>query len=63
MTDDKDVSPYLQRPLRDLCPCGRGPVKAELEVCEDCEMDAQADVNVIEVDFEKVVRIFSGDDR
>ncbi len=56
---DKPISEYVNRPLRDLCKCKRGPVRAETEMCIHCEQDAQA--NVIEVDFEKVVRL--GDDR
>lgn len=38
------VSPPLRKPLRDLCDCGRGPKKAETEMCQHCEDDAQANV-------------------
>lgn len=40
------MTPYrqLHTPPRDLCECGRGPKKAETEVCQHCEDDAQGDV-------------------
>lgn len=51
---DKPVSDYLKKPLRDLCRCGRGPVKAETEMCQHCEDDAQA--NVVDLETERWFR-------
>ena len=52
-------SPYLERPLRELCPvCRERPAKAETEVCEICELKAQADI----IDFDEMTahRMYAG---
>ena len=58
------MSNYIDRPLRDLCRCGRGPVRTETEVCQACELDAQG--NVVDLDqeraFRHVLRVMAGDD-
>lgn len=53
--NDKPVSDYLNRPLRDLCPaCKERPAKRETEVCERCELEAQA--NVVDLGQERAFR-------
>lgn len=58
------TSLYVERPLRDLCKCKRGPVKPELGVCEPCYLDAQA--NVVDLTqeraFRHVLKIVGGDE-
>lgn len=43
---DPNVSPYIRKALERMnrCHCGRGPKKAETEICQACEDEAQADV-------------------
>lgn len=45
----------------DECSCGRGPKRAETEMCQHCEDDAQA--NIIDSDEMQAHRIYAGDKR
>ena len=64
MTYDPNVSPQLRKPLRDLCPCKRGPILAEVEMCQHCVDDAQANVTDLDSErqFREVERIIAGED-
>lgn len=49
MTDEFKGSPYVHRTPRALCPvCRERPARPETEVCEPCELKAQA--NVVDLD-------------
>ena len=58
MTDRKQEIAWLERIERDIrrkqgqCHCGRGPVRAETEQCESCDLDGQA--NVIDLDADHI---------
>ena len=60
---EHDVSPYIRKALERMnqCDCGRGPKKAETELCQACEGDAQA--NIIDADELQAHRIYAGDKR
>lgn len=55
---DKPISDYLMKPIRDLCKCKRGPVNPEYEVCEQCYLDAQADI--VDLDERRDFRKWGG---
>ena len=65
MSDRKEEIAWLERIERDLrqktdlCDCGRGPKKAETEMCQHCEDDAQA--NVVDLASERVVKVTEGE--
>lgn len=50
MPDRKREIAWLEQALRDirdrhdLCECGRGPKRAETEICVFCELEAQAEI-------------------
>lgn len=55
-------SKYVERPLRDLCPvCRERPAKPEIEICERCYDDAQA--NIIDADEMQAHRMYAGGKR
>lgn len=72
MPDRKDEIAWLESVERDIrrkhgqCDCGRGPKKAETEMCEACELDALAELEderrVVDLDFERLVKAMEGKD-
>ena len=50
MPDRKDEIAWLNETAREIerkneCDCGRGPKKAETEICEACFLEAQGEVS------------------
>ena len=66
MSDRKEEIAWLHERAAEIerknqCHCGRGPKKAETELCQLCEEDAQADI--IDADELQAHRIYAGDKR
>ena len=58
----KPVSPYVQRAWERMnqCHCGRGPKKAETELCSQCEQEGK-EAGFVDLQFERVVRVTEGE--